>query len=126
VVAIRVLVASVVASMATADALMLTVGVAVRVIAAAVAVEEDQGSVAVLIRVLVAIVVASTGTADVLMLTVGVAVRVIAAAVVAAAAAAGSPAKQLITLFTFVSTFEPAVLCSLQHQLAGLIQNISS
>jgi hypothetical protein len=108
--------------MATADALMLTVGVAVRVIAAAVAVEEDQGSVAVVIRVLVANVVASTGTADVLMLTVGVAVRVNAAA----AAAAGSLAKQLITLFTFVSTFETAVLCSLQHQLAGLIDNISS
>jgi hypothetical protein len=85
--------------MATADALMLTVGVDVRVNAAAV--EEDQGSVAVVIRVLVANVVASTGTADVLMLTVGVAVRVSAAAVVAAA---GSLAKQLITLFTFVST----------------------
>jgi hypothetical protein len=103
---------------------MLTVGVAVRVNAAAVAVEEDHGSVAVVIRVLVAIVVAGMGTADVLMLTVGVAVRVIAAAVVVAAA--GSLDKQLITLFTFVSTFEPAVLCSLQHQLAGLIENISS
>jgi hypothetical protein len=104
---------------------MLTVGVAVRVNVAAVAVEEDQGSVAVVIRVLVASVVASSGTADVLMLTVGVAVRV-NAAVVAAAAAAAALAKQLITLFTFVSTFEPAVLCSLQHQLAGLVENISS
>jgi hypothetical protein len=95
-VAIRVLVASVVASMATADALMLTVGVAVRVNAATVAVEEDQGRVTVVIRVLVAIVVASMGTADVLRLTVRVAVRVIAAAVLAAAAA-GSLAKQHIT-----------------------------
>ncbi len=61
-VAIHVLVASVVASMAIAVALMLTVRAGVRVNAATVAVEEDQGSVTVVIRVLVAIVVARMGT----------------------------------------------------------------
>jgi hypothetical protein len=91
-VAIRVLVACVVARVATADAVMLTVGVAVRVIAATVAMEEDQGRVTVLIRVLVALVVASMGTADIMSLTVGKAVRINAAAV-----AAALPANQHIT-----------------------------
>jgi hypothetical protein len=45
------------------------------------------------------------GTADALMLTVGMDVRIIAATV-AAAAAGGSLAKQLITLFTFVRTLK--------------------
>jgi hypothetical protein len=72
---------------------MLTVGMAVRVSAAAtVPVEEDQGRVTVVIRVLVAIVVASLGTAEIPWITVGKAVRVNAAAV--AAAAAALPAKQ--------------------------------
>jgi len=48
-----------------------------------------------------ACVVASMGTADALMLTVGMDVRIIAATV-AAAAAARSLAKRLITLFTFL------------------------
>jgi hypothetical protein len=52
-----------------------------------------------------ACVVASMGTADALMLTVGMDVRIIAATV-AAAAAGGSLAKQLITLFTFVRTLK--------------------
>jgi hypothetical protein len=106
--------ASVVASLGSADALMLTVGADVRVNAATVALEEDQGSVALAIRVLVASVVASLGSADALMLTVGADVRV-SVATVAAAEAASSLAKQLFTLNTFVSTFEPAVLCSLQR-----------
>jgi D-alanyl-D-alanine carboxypeptidase len=119
--------ASVVASLASADALMLSVGVDVRVNAATVAVEEDQGSVAVANRVLVASVVASLGSADALMLTVGADVRVSVATVAAAAEeAASSLAKQLFTQNTFVSTFEPAVLCSLQRALAGLIENTSS
>ncbi len=112
--AIRVPMASVVASLGSADALMLTVGADVRVNAATVALEEDQGSVALAIRVLVASVVASLGSADALMLTVGADVRV-SVATVAAAEAASSLAKQLFTLNTFVSTFEPAVLCSLQR-----------
>ncbi len=52
-----------------------------------------------------ACVVASMGTADALMLTVGMDVRIIAATV-AAAAAARSLAKRLITLFTFVRTLK--------------------
>jgi hypothetical protein len=107
--------ASVVASLGSADALMLTVGADVRVNAATVALEEDQGSVALAIRVLVASVVASLGSADVLMLTVGADVRVSVATAAAAEEAASSLAKQLFTLNTFVSTFEPAVLCSLQR-----------
>ncbi len=79
---------------------------------------------------LVASVVASLGSADALMLTVGADVRVsvatVAAAEEAAEEAAGPLAKQLITLNTFVSTFEPAFVCSLQHALAGLIENTSS
>jgi hypothetical protein len=120
--------ASVVASLGSADALMLSVGADVRVSVATVAVAEDQGSVALAIRVLVASVVASLGSADALMLSVGADVRVSVATVAAAAAeeAASSLAKQLFTLNTFVSTFEPAVLCSLQRALAGLIKSTSS
>jgi hypothetical protein len=73
-VAIRVLVASVVAIMAGADAVLNTVGVAVRVTAAYVAVEEDRRNVTGVIRVLVAIVVASMGSADLLRITAGRAV----------------------------------------------------
>jgi hypothetical protein len=105
VLAIRVPMASVVASLGSADALMLTVGTDVRVNAATVALEEDQGSVALAIRVLVASVVASLGSADALMLTVGADVRVsvatVAAAEEAAEEAASSLAKQLFTLNTF-------------------------
>jgi hypothetical protein len=126
VVAIRVPMASVVASLVSADALVLSVGVDVRVNVATVAVEEHQGSVALAIRVLVASVVASLGSADVLMLSVGADVRVSVATVAAAEEAASSLAKQLFTLYTFVSTFEPAVLCSLQRALAVLIENTSS
>jgi len=90
VVAIRVLVASVVASLGSADALMLTVGVDVGVNAATVVVEAHQGSVALAIRVLVASVVASLGSADALMLTVGADVRVSVATVAAAEEAASS------------------------------------
>jgi hypothetical protein len=97
--------ASVVASLGSADALMLTVGVDVRVNAANV-----QGSVALATRVLVASVVASLGSADALLLTVGADVRVSVTTVAAAEEAAGSLAKQLFTRNTFVSTFEPAVL----------------
>jgi len=94
--------ASVVASLGSADALMLTVGTDVRVNAATVALEEDQGSVALAIRVLVASVVASLGSADALMLTVGADVRVSVATVAAAEEeAASSLAKQLFTLNTF-------------------------
>jgi hypothetical protein len=118
--------ASVVASLVSADALVLSVGVDVRVNVATVAVEEHQGSVALAIRVLVASVVASLGSADVLMLSVGADVRVSVATVAAAEEAASSLAKQLFTLYTFVSTFEPAVLCSLQRALAVLIENTSS
>jgi phosphoribosylcarboxyaminoimidazole (NCAIR) mutase len=102
VLAIRVPMASVVASLGSADALMLTVGTDVRVNAATVALEEDQGSVALAIRVLVASVVASLGSADALMLTVGADVRVSVATVAAAEEeAASSLAKQLFTLNTF-------------------------